>query len=93
MPRRLTTALAALVLVLAALVKVDIIEPRVNVRWTDGVTEDERLLLERRFGLESPQWREGATWRYVLRDRSRENIAALVAHPAVDDTTISIVAP
>ena len=50
------------------------------------VTEDERLLLERRFGLESPQWREGATWRYVLRDRSRENIAALVAHPAVDDT-------
>ena len=86
MPRRLTTALAGLVLVLAALVKVDIIEPRVNVRWADGVTEDERLLLERRFGLESPQWREGATWRYVLRDRSRENIAALVAHPAVDDT-------
>ena len=86
MPRRLTTALAALLLVTAALVRVDIIEPRVNVRWSGGVAEDERLLLERRFGLESAQWREGTTWRYVLRDRSRENIAALVAHPAVDDT-------
>ena len=86
MPRRLTRALAALLLVTAVVVNVDIIEPRVNVRWTEGVTQDERLSLERRFGLESAEWREGTTWRYVLRDRSRENIAALVAHPAVDDT-------
>ncbi len=86
MPRRFITALAALLLVTAALVRVDIIEPRVNVRWSDGVVEDERMLLEQRFGLESAQWREGTTWRYVLRDRSRENIGALVAHPAVDDT-------
>jgi hypothetical protein len=86
MSRRLIKALAALLIVIAALVDVDIIEPRVNVRWADGVAENARLSLERRFGLESAQWREGTTWRYVLRDRSRENIAALVAHPAVDDT-------
>jgi hypothetical protein len=86
MPRRWIAALAVLLLVLAALVNVDVIEPRVNVRWADGVAEDERGSLERRFGLESAEWREGTTWRYVLRDRSRENIAALIAHPAVDDT-------
>jgi hypothetical protein len=86
LPFKTSRALVALLLVIAALVNVDIIEPRVNVRWVDGVAEDERLSLERRFGLESAEWREGTTWRYVLRDRSRDNIAALIAHPAVDDT-------
>lgn len=84
--RRWSTTSALVVLVAAALVDVDVIEPRVSVRWAAGVDENERLALERRFGLESAQWREGTTWRYVLGDRSRENIATLVAHPGVEDT-------
>ena len=80
MLRRLTRALALLLFVAAGVVKVDIIEPRANVRWVDGIGENARLSLERRFGLQSAQWREGTTWRYVLRDRSRENIRELVDH-------------
>jgi hypothetical protein len=86
MPRRLTRALALLLLVAAGLVHVDIVDPRVNVRWADGVSDEARLSFEQRFGLESGQPVEGSTWRYVLRDRSRENIRAVVSEPAVDDT-------
>lgn len=75
-----------MVLVSVALVNVDIVEPTVNVRWAVGVDAGARQSLERRFGLESARWLEGTTWRYVLRNRSRENIAALVAHLSVEDT-------
>jgi len=86
MPRRLTRALALLLLVAVGVVNVEIVEPSVNVRWANGVSGDARLSFEQRFGLESGRPVEGSTWRYVLRDRSRENIRALVREPAVDDT-------
>jgi hypothetical protein len=37
-------------------------------------------------GLTAPESREQRTWSYVLQDRSRENIAALIANPRVEDT-------
>jgi hypothetical protein len=84
--RRLLKTIALLLLVLASVINVDIVEPTVNVRWVGAVDDGARQSLERLFGLDAAQWLEGTTWRYVLRNRSRENIAALVAHPDVEDT-------
>lgn len=65
---------------------VDVGEQRVNVRWAPSVTDDTRLMLERRFGLREGEPREEPTWSYRLTNRSRTNIAALVNHPLVEDT-------
>jgi hypothetical protein len=66
----------------------------VNVRWQESVADAERSALESRFHLtrgrpvpspvEGPV--EGRTWQYELVDYSRDNIRALVEHPAVEDT-------
>lgn len=58
----------------------------VNVRWSAGVTDAQRANLERRFSLNDPQFSEGTTWRYSLRDFSPENIRALVQDEHVGDT-------
>ncbi len=58
----------------------------VNVRWTAGVSEAQRRGLEARYRLHEPEHREGDTWRYRVHDLTREDIAALLADPAVDDT-------
>ena len=78
--------LVALLALAAALVDVTVVDPRVHVRWRDDVTAGERAALERRYSLESEQFAEGTTWSYDLLDRSRDNVRALVADPAVDDT-------
>lgn len=84
--RRRILALAALLALALVFVDVTIIAPRVTVRWDDDVSEGERVALEGRYRLESGRFIEGTTWRYELRDRSRENVRAIVTDPAVDDT-------
>ena len=84
--RRWSFALVALLVLVAALVDVTVIPPRVTVRWRDEVTAGERTALERRYSLEVERFVEGTTWSYELRDRSRDNVRALVADLAVDDT-------
>jgi hypothetical protein len=58
-----------------------------NIRWAPHVTDAERTELERRFGLTNGELREGTTRHYLLFDSSRSNIAAIVDHPAVADTS------
>lgn len=84
--RRVALALGGVLLLAAALADVAIIEPTINVRWRDEVTPPARAALEQRYSLEAGEFIEGTTWRYRLRDRSRENIGALVTDAAVDDT-------
>jgi len=72
--------------------------PRINIRWDNDLGVADRQRLESTFGLVRPEPREGATWRYDLVDVTHENVAALVAHPAVSDTheidrTLGVVAP
>jgi hypothetical protein len=65
-----------------------IVDPRVHVRWHDGVSLATRTALERRHGLlnGAPVDTTTGTWRYDLVDTSRENIRTLIQDPAVDDT-------
>lgn len=84
--RRFCIALAVLCVVAAALLDVTITNPRVHVRWRDAVTAGERISLERRYSLRSGQRVEDTTWSYELLDQFRDNVGALVADPAVDDT-------
>jgi hypothetical protein len=61
--------------------------PIVNVRWAEAVDDAAREAAERRYALMEGAHREGTTWRYVLQDGSRANVLALVADPAVEDTS------
>lgn len=83
---RVWAALAVLLIVAACLVSVSITPPRVHVRWREGVTEQQRRTLEERYRLTAGERIEGDTWRYQLRDGSRDNVGALVRDPAVADT-------
>jgi hypothetical protein len=58
----------------------------VNVRWAAGVDEAARQRFERVHSLTTPRLQEGRTWSYDLTDVSRDNIRALVANPAAEDT-------
>ncbi len=58
----------------------------VHVRWAESVDEPTQRRLERQYGLEHPELREGRTWGYALTNLSRENVRALVTDSAVDDT-------
>ena len=60
--------------------------PRINVRWTAGLSDEARLTAERRFTLLQGELQEGRPWAYDLGDISRANVRALVAHPAIEDT-------
>jgi len=60
--------------------------PRVNIRWTVGVSDQMRVDLERQFRLAAGQRRDGTTWAYDLADPSPAVVSALVHHPAVADT-------
>jgi hypothetical protein len=82
-PARVWIALGAAIV---AVVDVTTIDPRVTVRWRAEVGAADRVALERRYGLGNGEQMEGPGWRYQLRDRSRDNIRALVRDPAVDDT-------
>jgi hypothetical protein len=79
-------AVGGVLIAILALVDVTTIDPRVTVRWRAEVGPADRVALERRYGLENGEQIEGTGWRYQLRDRSRDNIGALIRDPAVDDT-------
>ena len=59
---------------------------KVNILWARTATTDDRLTLERSFGLVAPDPIDTRTWRYVVTDRSRANVSRLVTHPLVEDT-------
>ena len=69
-----------------ALIDVEIADPRVTVRWRPEIDPSERLATERKYGLGNGEPIEGTGWRYQLRDRSRDNIRALIQDPGVEDT-------
>jgi hypothetical protein len=81
-------AVAAAVLTIGALVRVTVTDPRVHIRWQDGLTPTARAALERQYDLRNGTPIEGTatTWRYELGDPSRETLRALLDHPSVDDT-------
>jgi len=79
-------ALAGVALAAVLLVDITILWPQVHIRWRSGVSGEERIALEQRFGLRGGERLDETTWRYELRDRSTENIGALVGERAVEDT-------
>lgn len=81
-------AFGGVLIAMLTLVRVTVTDPRVNVRWHEGVSPADRTALERRYDLRNGNPVEGTTttWRYDLGERSRENIRALIQDPAVDDT-------
>ncbi len=60
--------------------------PRVTIRWAEDVSDMERAAREREHGLTEPMLDRGRTWRYSLVDGRPENVRALIADPAVEDT-------
>jgi hypothetical protein len=60
--------------------------PRVNVRWAEGVSDDDRLALERQFELLEGARQDGRTWAYDAGNPAPAALRALIAHPAVEDT-------
>src|SRR5262245_37297043 len=83
---RIALIVAAVLVALAALVDVSFVLPRVSIRWTDAVRDDQRAALEQRYDLRRGELDSGTTWRYDLGTRSRDNIEALIQDPAVADT-------
>jgi hypothetical protein len=93
---RVRTVLAALLLILGAAALRPEREPvppvtGVSVRWSADLNDDRRRQFERQFGLAAgePNSNRSATvnvWNYTLQNTSRENVQALVAHPAIVDT-------
>lgn len=57
-----------------------------NVRWAPRISDDERVALERRHHLVEGVRQEGTTWRYMLGDRSQENITAILLSTDIEDT-------
>lgn len=58
----------------------------IHVRWAPGVARDERIRVEERYNLADGFEQNGDTWRYHLSDISIDNVRALMADPAVEDT-------
>ncbi|NOT45785.1 MAG: hypothetical protein HOP14_14385, partial [Acidobacteria bacterium] len=59
--------------------------PVVNVRWQEDVTPAARREAERTLHLARAEEADG-TWRYELASPRSATIAAIVAHPGVEDT-------
>ena len=79
-------ALAGVALAAVLLVDITIVRPQVHVRWSSGVSGEERVALEQRYQLRGGERLDETTWRYELRDGSAENVAAIVGDRAVEDT-------
>lgn len=58
----------------------------VHIRWQPDIEDAARQDLEARFGLADGRRQDERTWRYNLRNASRDHIRALVRDPAVADT-------
>jgi hypothetical protein len=59
--------------------------PQVHIRWRD-IGVDQRVALERRFGLTEATRLDDDEWSYVPTDTSSERLVAIVTDPAVADT-------
>lgn len=84
---RIWIALAAVLLATLVLVRVEIVEPRIHIRWSAGIEAAARGALEERYDLRGGGPLDAATntWRYELGDDSTGNIRALLDDPAVAD--------
>ena len=60
--------------------------PRVGIRWTQSLEDNERQHLEEELGLVRGRQRDGRTWSYELLNSDEEQIKSLLANPAVEDT-------
>jgi len=58
----------------------------IHVRWPEGITDADRARAESELHLAPHRDIEDRTWEYNLLDRSPENVAAILAHPLVEDT-------
>jgi len=89
-PRRLALAGICALLCVVALAAVPILfgTPRalVYIEWR-GVDDGARGALEDQFGLTEATQVSGGTWSYLPSDTSSERLAAIVANPAVADTS------
>jgi arylsulfatase A-like enzyme len=60
--------------------------PRVNVRWSEQVTQPQREALEATYHLAEPENTGPLTWQYEILDTSTGNIRRLVQDPVAEDT-------
>jgi hypothetical protein len=60
--------------------------PRINIRWTNGLTDDTRAEHERELGLIEAEPRAPGVSNYALADWSKARLAAIVRDPMVADT-------
>ncbi len=61
--------------------------PRIGILWEAGISVSNRVVLEQRLQLVNATPIDSAAWAYDLTDTSSSNIAALLAHSWVLDTT------
>ncbi len=64
-----------------------VVQPHVNVRWAANVSEAQRVERARAHGLTNPEPLGPDVVNYALTDRSRTTLGAIVADPAVADTS------
>lgn len=58
----------------------------VKIRWAPNVDDRTRVERERRYQLTDGSQDEGRTWKYLLHDLRQQNVRAIVAEPAIEDT-------
>ncbi len=78
-------AAAAIVVVASVPLVFGAPRPQVHIRWRE-ISVDQRVALERRFGLTEATRRDDDEWSYVPTDTSPERLVAIVTEPAVADT-------
>ncbi len=61
--------------------------PKIVVRWAPGTSDDDRLAIERSFGLDAGHFQDDRNWEYDLLDVSPANVRALLSQPLVEDTS------
>lgn len=61
-------------------------EATIYIEWAEGVGDEEREALERRFGLAPDALVEGRTRKYRISGVARPSIERIVRHPLVEDT-------
>ena len=78
-------AAAAIVVVASVPLVFGAPRPQVHIRWHE-ISVDQRVALERRFGLTEATRLSDDEWSYVPTDTSPERLVAIVTEPAVADT-------
>jgi len=84
----LSTSAASLALAVIVLhgVAAPLLPSHVNVRWREATTAAQRAAAEQELALESGEATDQRTWRYVVRNRTRGNLARIVSHRLIEDT-------